>query len=82
MSRCKGCGNPIVWVSNQNGKNMPCDPGFVPYWEDKNGDSIIINGEGRTVRCFLDGEPETMTDTGRIPHWATCPQADMFRKKR
>lgn len=25
-SKCKGCGQPIVWVKTSKGKNMPVDP--------------------------------------------------------
>ena len=81
-SRCRGCGAPLTWVGTPKGKYIPCDPPFIPYWKDNKGDTMIVNGNGEVIRCFLEGDPDKVTDAGRMPHWATCPEADMFRRKR
>lgn len=81
MSRCKGCGAQIIFIETPNGKSMPVDPSIIPYWKDPKGDTMIVNENGNVVRCFLDGEPDEITDVGFRPHWATCPAAKQFRRK-
>lgn len=81
MIRCRECGEEIMFIPTPKGKYMPCDPGIIPYWQDPNGNETIINGEGIVVRCVLSGDPEKITDTGHIPHWATC-RGKGLRNKR
>ena len=81
MSRCKGCGAEILWIRMKSGKNMPCDPALIPFWWAPEGEETFITEEGETVRGTRDGDPEEMTGIGYIPHWATCPKRESFRKK-
>lgn len=34
IGRCKGCGQPIVWIVTTKGKKMPCDPQPVTGYGD------------------------------------------------
>ena len=82
-SRCKRCGAEIVWIRTPSGKNMPCDAAERAYMADENGKSTVVQPNGKTVRCTLpDGgtiKPSDLTGLGYVPHWATCPNADVFR---
>ena len=82
MSKCRSCGAEIVWISMRaTGKKMPCDPGLIPFWADIKGKDTVITLDGETVRCKLTGEPDDITNVGRVPHWATCPNADLHRRR-
>jgi len=43
MTRCKKCGEPINWITTQNGKKMPTNPGAV----------TICTAEGKVVSGFI-----------------------------
>ena len=79
-STCKSCGAPIVWIESPKGKWIPCDEGIVPYKKDRRGPDSIVRQDGEIIRCRLtfDGEPD---GSGRMAHWATCPNADQHRKR-
>lgn len=74
---CKGCDAPIHWAQVVGGKRVPIDPDPVD-----NGNLVLVSlapGERREVRYLRRGE-----DAGDAPryvsHFATCPQAEQFRK--
>jgi len=79
-STCRKCGAPIIWLKTPKGKWMPADEGLVAYQQDQEGSDYVVTQDGELVRCYLefDGKP---TGMARIPHWATCPNADDFRKR-
>lgn len=72
--RCRQCGRPIVWVTTEAGKNMPCDTRLLPYWipPKRTGRERFVTPEGKVVAAErspgarIDGE-------GYTPHFATCP---------
>lgn len=82
MANCKACGAPIVWIATESGKNMPCDAAQTAYRADKQGKATIITPNGETLRATLETPPEDATGIGYIPHWATCPHANRFKKKK
>lgn len=81
MAKCKACGATIIWIGMQSGKSMPCDAQQVVYWEDKKGEATIITPNGETVRATLQTRRTPPTGVGFIPHWATCPRAQKFKKR-
>lgn len=78
---CKSCGAPIVWIRTPAGKSMPCDAALVRYRYDPAGKCSVVTDIGTVVRCNLDFEG-IPTGMARVPHWATCPQAEKFRRRR
>lgn len=68
-TRCRGCDAPIYWIKTQAGKSHPLNP----------------TPEKRWVEYWPDGNPDLKTwqliDT-YTSHFATCPAADQFRKKK
>lgn len=78
---CRACGKEIAFIKTVKGKTMPVNPESVYF----------IPGGGPNTYVLMDGsvqrgrEPER-TDRenaviGYISHFATCPEADRFRRK-
>jgi len=71
FSTCRTCGNRILWVKTESGKNMPVDPELISFREVKSGKERIVTPEGRVVA----GErisAEEADGFGYISHFATC----------
>ena len=78
---CKACGAPLIWVETPKGKYIPCDEGLIPYKQDRAGKKAVVTDKGEVIKCETEFEGEP-TGMARVPHWATCPQADRFRRPR
>lgn len=76
---CRGCGAPIVWIKTPAGKAMPCDPAPVYYKATPDGKDKVVTTRGEVVSCEIVPGANA-TDAGYRPHWATCPQADHFKR--
>lgn len=61
---CKGCGKPIVWAVDENGKRIPCDPKPPVY---------VVAADVRGAHCKRF--PDAM-----VSHFATCTHASEFSK--
>lgn len=81
MAVCKSCGATIIWIDTVNGKKMPCDADQKPYWEHPEG-KVLITPSGETVKGTLAPQRMPAAGVGYVPHWVTCPQASLFRKKK
>lgn len=82
MARCKACGAKIVWVKTAVGRVMPCNPEKVLYWQTRSGGQRVVTPSGDVVSAVLYGLPGTHTGIGYISHFATCPGADTFRRRK
>lgn len=88
MAKCKKCGADIIWLKTPRGKWMCADEGLKPYRQNKAGKDTVVTDWGETIRCDLlspeDCKAGRAIPTGlaRTPHWATCPEADSFRKQK
>lgn len=71
---CRGCGRQIIWTRTPAGKNMPCDPELLTF--SPGGPETFITPAGATVR----GTRAQAGERGYIPHWATCPDWNRFKK--
>lgn len=76
MATCKGCGKPIVWIGK-----IPCDPEQIIYRQEKKGNLRVVTPNGEVLSAVLSDDPSTATGIGYISHFATCPQADRFRRR-
>ena len=76
MATCKGCGARIIWIGK-----MPCNPEQTVYWEKAKAKGKIVTPNGMVLSCEFDGDLQNATGIGYVPHWATCPAADSFRRK-
>ncbi len=90
MPRCRGCGAPIEFIRTEAGKSIPVDAG--PWMEVDEGAlgegrRTIVTSDGRVVSGVLIStntrpqDPEHGHAVGRQSHFATCPEADRFRRE-
>ena len=87
FGQCKACGAAIVWIQSANGKPMPANAKTERFYPDPHGKSLYILNDGHTMRGnpvpddrdVMDPEPGV--SSGHVSHFATCPQADNFRKR-
>ena len=80
MSRCKGCGAEISWIKTKSGKSMPVDEKPVPYHIGKG--AKIVTEDGDVVSGSLEGPENTFVGFGYISHFATCPKAGQYRRRK
>lgn len=78
MSQCRSCGTKIDWIKTITGKNMPLDPDYIQYSEAKQGDVLVTDGG---VVYKVDHSKDLPSVKGRVSHFATCPDANNWRKK-
>lgn len=83
VSKCRACGAPIVWITTSNGKKMPCDAEPVIYQANRRGKDLIVTPNGEVLKGTVvpNGSAMIADGYGYISHYATCPQADSFRKR-
>lgn len=70
---CRSCGKPVMWLKHEvSGANAPIDA--KPH---ERGSCVVDlkTGTYRVVKSPYEGE-------AYIPHFATCPDANVWRKKR
>lgn len=82
MAKCKGCGATIVFIMSAGGKVIPCDPEQVMYWKKPKAHNKIVTPNGEVLSCEYHGPFGEQTGVGYIPHFATCPNAEDFKKAR
>ena len=73
--KCRGCGKEIGWIKMLfTNKNMPVDlkPQQMVMLLDDLPEGTISN---------FQPDRATMVKV-YMPHWATCPKADKFKKKK
>jgi hypothetical protein len=66
IGRCRSCGTPVEWATTAAGKRMPFDPPVVRL-------PTLVDEAGSLVQV-------DMRQT--VSHFATCPQAATWRRKR
>jgi succinylglutamate desuccinylase len=77
MTLCKSCNAKIDFIKTTAGKWMPVDPDYVDYEDAENGDVLITDGG---VVYTVDHQKNYTSVSGRVSHFATCPNADKHRK--
>lgn len=85
MAKCKGCGAEIDFIRTPTGKLMPVDMELVPFWQKDGAPGKIVKRNGLLVSAVFTEEeaPDGVSmSIGRIPHWATCPVADRFKRAK
>lgn len=80
-STCRKCNAPIIWLKTPNENWMPADEGLVPYRQNPSGKDYVVTDRGEVIRCDIITDGTLPTGMARVPHWATCPFADDFRKR-
>ena len=86
---CKGCGAIIRWLKTPSGKSTPVDPDWLSEWvteEPLSGSRrvTLVPGDGRKPETGWVASvitPGSRQIEGYVPHFATCPKAEQFRKR-
>lgn len=83
MSNCRACGAEIMWIKMKGtGKNMPVDAKPISYSENLHpgaeGALTLVTAGGTIVRTQFDPAGDKV---GYTSHFATCPNAEQFRRK-
>ena len=81
-TKCRACGAEIMFIKTKAGKTIPVDTESRRFFPEKDGKELFVmldgsTKRGRSVMAEIDG-----TEIGFISHFATCPEADSFRKPR
>ena len=82
ITNCRACGAPIGFIKTKAGKTMPVDGESVYFLPDPDGNELFVLVDGSTQRGTRVDEESNSTQIGFISHFATCPEADSFRKQR
>lgn len=81
MARCKACGADIIFIKTKiGGKMIPCDSKPVYYGPGKE-DRVITNSRD-VIACKILPDVRGAIGVGYVSHFATCPEADRFRKEK
>ena len=70
-----------MWIKTKAGKNMPCNPSFVYYKEQKGGKDRIVLANGEVTSGTIVTDPGEAQGFGYVSHFATCEYAQTFRRK-
>lgn len=70
--RCKGCGAELFFIVSVKEKLVPCDR--IPFKTD--GQRLLVFPDGSVARTHA------LFTQGHQSHWASCPKAQDFRKKK
>ena len=82
MAKCKKCLANIVWIKTMGGKSIPCDPELIYYIQKPNArGKRIVTPNGDVIACEYTDDSDKAIGIGYVPHWATCPYSNEFRKK-
>ena len=81
MARCRGCGAEIDWIRTRAGKNMPVDPEPV-FVAVNDGSDVFVTDEGEVIHGRKVPANDDSAGVAFVSHWATCPVAGQFRRKR
>lgn len=81
-TRCQRCGEFIVFVRTERGKQMPCDQRQRAFIKDPNGKTMIMTRAGKLIRCYLTDDVESATGFGYLPHFASCSESRRQRTEK
>jgi hypothetical protein len=78
VSTCRSCHAEIIWCRTARGKKMPLDA------EPTSAGAFVIEHEDSNdplTRRLPNDAAATYTGDRYEAHWATCPNADEYRKR-
>ena len=82
ITNCRACGAPIGFIKTKAGKTVPVDEKSLNFLPDPEGNELFVLVGGSTQRGNRVEEESNSSQIGFISHFATCPEADKFRKPR
>lgn len=82
FGQCRICGHRILFIRMESGKLMPVNERLVNYKLEDKGNDRIVTPDGRVVACISGVDAREADGYGYISHFATCPEAKRYRRKR
>ena len=79
--RCRRCQKEIAFIQTVKGKSMPVNPTSI-YFVPAGGPNTYVMLDGTVQRGREPQYADKNTQIGYISHFATCPDADKFRKRK
>lgn len=80
--RCKSCKAVILWIMTESGNKMPVNNDEVTVVPDPKGKIFGATLDGKMVRGNLAMKGSEESIAIHVSHFATCPAAEDFRKRR
>lgn len=83
--RCKSCNEPIYWIKTKKGKYLPVNRRAIMCTPVQKGGHTYVLVDGTTVQALPEGAVKYDGVDSVVAfeaHFATCPAAAAFRKKR
>ena len=80
-TKCRACQQEIAFIKTVKGKSMPVNPEPV-YFVPAGGPNTYVMITGEVERGREPAYADKDTRIGYISHFATCPEADKFRKRK
>ena len=82
MTKCRSCGANIIWIITKTGRKMPCnaEPIFFDLANMNDEGTKVFVKDNRIIAIGIEN-PEGQ-EVGYISHFATCPEAEKWRKKK
>lgn len=86
IKNCRACGAPIGFLKTVSGKTIPVDVELQKI-DILHGSNVYVRPNGMMVTGMIANmdemeDPDSDIVEAYISHFATCPCADQFRKKR
>lgn len=78
MARCRSCGAEILFIKTSGGKLTPVNADPVRFDFQLGGKDRIVTGNGEVITGVIS---ESGEEKGYVSHFATCPDANQFRRR-
>jgi len=82
VTKCRACQAEIIFIKTVGGKTIPVNAEQIAYMQKKDGNLKVVTPNGEVVSGCVPDDPEKATGIGYISHFATCSNAELFRKPR
>ena len=82
FTECRACHAPIGFIKTTAGKTVPVDAECLNFLPNEKGPLLFVMVDGSTKRGYKVNKEQDGSEFGYISHFATCPEADKFRKSR
>jgi len=79
---CRGCKQEIGFIKTKGGKTMPVNTESMYFFPTEHGPELFVLPDGKVKRGRQMATQIDGAAIGYISHFATCPEADSFRKPR
>jgi hypothetical protein len=88
MATCRSCETPLTFIRSRTGSSIPVETATIRTYHIVAAGvpplTVVVTTDGDVVRGrSVDvGTPDARTVYGGVSHFATCPEASSFRRRR